>query len=64
MSNLKAELQRLQDKHIRVWPQFQALAAARKQARIRRNQKAGFAMRQEKERLRQAGKLATLGRNM
>ena len=64
MSSLKAELQRLQDKHIRVWPQFQALAAARKQARIRRNQKTGFAMRQEKERLQQAGKLATLGRNM
>lgn len=64
MSSLKEELQRLQDKHIRVWPQFQALAAARKQARIRRNQKASFAMRQEKERLQQAGKLATLSRNM
>lgn len=64
MSQLQEELKRLKGKHSRVWPQFQALAEARKQARIRRQQKTRIAMQQEKERLQQAGKLAVLNRSM
>ena len=64
MSDLQEELRRLHSKHVRVWPQFQALTEARKQARARRRGKLPFAIRQEKIRLQQAEKLARVERQM